>query len=141
MQPVVVTGLGIVSPLGLDVESTWRALLDGRSGVGPITLFDASDFPVQVAAEVKGFEPAALLDARAARRLARYEVYDELDCEVQTWKGPDAGDSYSRFICRFNEMRESCKLILEALAKMPKEGAYRTKPPRRAEHRRTARSS
>jgi NADH-quinone oxidoreductase subunit D len=67
------------------------------------------------------------------RRLDPYEVYEEIDFEPQVWKGPDAGDSYSRFICRFNEMRESCKIILEALAKMPKEGAYRTKPPRRAE--------
>ena len=67
------------------------------------------------------------------RRLDPYETYEDVDFEVQTWKGADGGDSYARFVCRFNEMRESCAIILQALEKMPKTGAYRTKPPRRAE--------
>ena len=67
------------------------------------------------------------------RRLDPYETYEEIDFQPQVWKGPGEGDSYARFIVRFNEMRESCKIILDALDKMPKSGAYRTKPPRRAE--------
>lgn len=67
------------------------------------------------------------------RRLDPYETYEDVDFEVQTWKGPNAGDSYSRFICRFREMRESCNIILQAFEKMPKSGAYRRGPPRRAE--------
>ncbi len=59
---VVITGLGMVSPLGLDVESTWSALCEGRSGVGPISLFDASTFPTQIAAEVDGFRLEDHLD-------------------------------------------------------------------------------
>ena len=55
---VVITGMGTVNPLGLDPESTWQAVLQGRSGVAPITLFDASACPVSFAAEVKGFEPS-----------------------------------------------------------------------------------
>jgi 3-oxoacyl-(acyl-carrier-protein) synthase len=63
-----VTGLGLVTPVGLDVPSTWAALLDGRSGAGPISLFDASAFPVRIAAEVKGFDPLGAIDDRKLRR-------------------------------------------------------------------------
>jgi len=66
------------------------------------------------------------------RRKEPYETYDEIDFEPQVWRGGDGGDSYARFVCRFNEMRESCKILLEALAKTPK-GPYRAKAPRRAE--------
>ncbi len=54
---VVVTGLGAVSPLGLNVEGLWDGLLAGRSGVGPITQFDHAEFPVHFAAEVKDWDP------------------------------------------------------------------------------------
>ncbi|HEY7588546.1 MAG TPA: nickel-dependent hydrogenase large subunit [Thermoplasmata archaeon] len=67
------------------------------------------------------------------RRLDPYEQYEAVDFEPQVWKGSGAGDSYARFVCRFNEMRESCRIVLEALEKMPKTGGYRAKPPRRAE--------
>jgi 3-oxoacyl-[acyl-carrier-protein] synthase II len=69
---VVVTGLGMVSPLGLDVPSSWRNLLAGESGTGPITLFDPEHFDVQVAAEVKGFVAEDLMDRRTARRSGRH---------------------------------------------------------------------
>ncbi len=55
---VVVTGMGMVTPVGRDLESTWEALREGRVGVGPITLFDASSFPTRIAAEAKGFDLA-----------------------------------------------------------------------------------
>lgn len=70
---VVVTGLGTVNPLGLDVESFWRAALDGRSGIGEITLFDASEMKVRFAGEVWGFDPEDYMDRREARRLDRYD--------------------------------------------------------------------
>lgn len=53
---IVITGIGAVTPLGNDIKTTWQSLMQGRSGIGRITLFDASSFPVQVGAEVKGFE-------------------------------------------------------------------------------------
>ena len=68
---VVVTGMGCVSPLGQNVETTWRALLAGTSGVAPITQFDASTFKTRFAAEVKDFDPEALLGRRDARRMDR----------------------------------------------------------------------
>jgi len=67
----VVTGLGMVSPIGNSVPDAWAALLDGRSGAGPITRFDAGGFPVGFACEVKGFEVADWVDAKAARRMDR----------------------------------------------------------------------
>ncbi len=74
MQRVVVTGYGVVSPLGKTARETWRSLVEGRSGVGGISLFDASSFEARVAAEVKGFDPALVLGKRAARRQDRFEL-------------------------------------------------------------------
>ncbi|MDQ2690089.1 MAG: hypothetical protein M3Y29_07440, partial [Chloroflexota bacterium] len=64
----VVTGLGIVSPVGIGVEATWEALVAGRSGIADITLFDASQFEVHVAGEVKNFDPTQYMEAKDARR-------------------------------------------------------------------------
>jgi beta-ketoacyl-acyl-carrier-protein synthase II len=74
MRRVAVTGLGAVTPLGLDARSTWEAAIAGRSGVGFIESFDASEFPVRIAAEVKGFEPEAVVGPKEARRLERNVV-------------------------------------------------------------------
>ena len=65
---VVVTGVGLISALGLDTESTWSGLLEGRSGVAPITHFDAENFSSRFAAEVKGFTPENYLDRKVALR-------------------------------------------------------------------------
>ena len=69
---VVVTGVGAVSPLGLDATSTWKALLAGRSGVGPITAFDAEGYGTTIAAEVKEFDPEGLVGRKQARRMDRF---------------------------------------------------------------------
>jgi 3-oxoacyl-[acyl-carrier-protein] synthase II len=69
---VVVTGLGAVTPLGRDVETTWSSLVAGESGAAPITQFDASSFPVQFACEAKDFDPSEWIDYRAARRMDRF---------------------------------------------------------------------
>ena len=71
MRRVVVTGLGAVTPLGNDVASTWQALLNGRSGIAPIKLFDASAFEVQIAGEVKDFRPEDWIAAKEVRRMDR----------------------------------------------------------------------
>src|SRR5665811_1337047 len=71
-QRVVVTGLGAVTPIGNDVPTTWAALLDGRSGAGPVTRFDASDLKTRIAAEVKDFDPTQYVDRKEARRMDRF---------------------------------------------------------------------
>ena len=68
---IVVTGLGTLSPLGNTVKDTWDSILEGRSGIGPITHFDASDLITRFAGEVKGFDPVADLGHKLARRLDR----------------------------------------------------------------------
>jgi 3-oxoacyl-[acyl-carrier-protein] synthase II len=68
----VITGLGAVSPLGLDPEESWSNLLAGESGAGPITHFDHSDYPVHFACEVKDFDPTDWIDRKAARRMDRF---------------------------------------------------------------------
>ncbi len=74
MRRVVVTGLGAVTPLGLDAQSTWDAAVAGRSGVDWIRSFDASDYPVRIASEVKGFELESVVGPKDARRLERNVV-------------------------------------------------------------------
>jgi len=69
---VVITGMGAVTPLGLNVETTWKALIDGRSGAGPITRFDPTGFETQIACEVKNFDPNNYLDRKEARRMDRF---------------------------------------------------------------------
>ncbi len=69
---VVITGLGAVSPLGLDVESSWASLLAGDSGAAEITQFDHSDYPVHFACEVKDFDATDWIDRKAARRMDRF---------------------------------------------------------------------
>jgi len=72
---VVVTGIGIVSPLGLDTESTWQAILRGESGVDYITAFDPAPFETKFAAEVKGFDPLNHMDRKDARRTDRFTQF------------------------------------------------------------------
>ena len=75
LKRVVVTGLGTVSPLGLSVSETWANVLEGKSGAGPITHFDASKFKTQFACEVKGFDPSKYFDRKEARKLDLYAQY------------------------------------------------------------------
>lgn len=70
-ERVVVTGLGAITPLGLTVKETWEGLVAGRSGVGPVTQFDARSFPTHIAGEVKGFDPKKYINFKEARRMAR----------------------------------------------------------------------
>jgi beta-ketoacyl-acyl-carrier-protein synthase II len=73
MEKIVITGMGTVNPLGLTVEESWRNVVMGVSGVGPITLFDSAPLNVHFAAEVKNFEPEKYMDPREARRRDRFE--------------------------------------------------------------------
>ena len=69
---VVITGLGAVTPLGNDAETSWKELIEGRSGAGPITAFDADGYTTTFACELKNFEPASWMDYKQARRMDRF---------------------------------------------------------------------
>src|SRR3712207_6032183 len=71
MRRVAVTGLGAITPIGNDAPATWRAAVAGESGIDFIRAFDASGFPVRIAAEVKDFDPATVASAKEARKLDR----------------------------------------------------------------------
>jgi 3-oxoacyl-[acyl-carrier-protein] synthase II len=69
---IVITGLGVVSPVGIGLKQTWSSLVNGVSGVGPITRFDSTDFAVKLAAEATDFDPNDFMDAKQARRTGRF---------------------------------------------------------------------
>jgi beta-ketoacyl-acyl-carrier-protein synthase II len=100
MTRVVVTGLGAVTPLGNDFRESWRAVLSGRSGIGPITLFDASQFESRIAGEVKDFRAEVHLPAKEVRHMDRYvqfaataalEAVRDAELEIGRGLGPEAG--------------------------------------------------
>ncbi len=105
---VVVTGLGAVTPLGNDIETTWSGILDGKSGVGPLTRLDADEYPAKVAAELKGFDPEQYVERKEARKMDRFtqyavaasmmavkdanlEITDEIANRVGVWIGSGIG--------------------------------------------------
>lgn len=75
MKNVVITGLGMVTPLGIGVEETWKGVVEGRSGIGPITRFDASEYPVRIAGEVRGFEPRDYMEGKEAKKMDTFIHY------------------------------------------------------------------
>jgi 3-oxoacyl-[acyl-carrier-protein] synthase II len=85
---VVVTGMGVVSPLGLNLADTWKAALAGQSGAGPITQFDAKDYATQFACEVKGFSADAYLNPKEQRKMGRFMLMGVV-AGLQAWQ--DAG--------------------------------------------------
>jgi 3-oxoacyl-[acyl-carrier-protein] synthase II len=74
-QRAVITGLGVISPLGIGVEANWQALVAGRSGIGPITAFDAAEFPVRIAGEVRQFDPAAYIERKDIKKVDRFAQF------------------------------------------------------------------
>ncbi|HUO77134.1 MAG TPA: beta-ketoacyl-ACP synthase II [Thermodesulfovibrionales bacterium] len=69
---VVVTGLGLITPLGIGVEPSWQGLIEGRSGINTITTFDSSDLPVHIAGEVKGFDPLLYIEPKEVKKMDRF---------------------------------------------------------------------
>src|SRR5262249_10081314 len=88
MRRVVITGLGAITPIGNDLPSPWDAAVAGRSGVDVIQAFDAGEFPVRIAAEVKGFDPTSVAPPKEARRMERC-VLLALGAAQEAWA--DAG--------------------------------------------------
>lgn len=75
MNRVVVTGMGVISPVGIGLENFWQSLVEGKSGVGPITHFDASELSTRIAAEVKDFDAKDYIDRKEAKRMDRFTQF------------------------------------------------------------------
>ena len=96
-QRVLITGIGIVSPLGLDVPSTWEQLVEGKSGIDYITAFDTTGFDTRIAGEVKGFDPEEHLERKEARRMDRFAQLAAVAAQEacrQAQLDPRSGDPY-----------------------------------------------
>lgn len=98
---VVVTGLGMVTSVGIGVEESWQALLAGKSGIERITLFDPADYPTQIAGEVKDFDPARFIDKKEARRMDRFVqfgvVASDMAMRQAGFEAPFEGEAAERF--------------------------------------------
>lgn len=88
MRKAVITGMGVVSPVGNDIDTFWASIKAGKSGLGPITRFDAAGFDSRVAAEVKDFDPSLYMDRKDARKMALFTQF-AVAAAVQAWR--DAG--------------------------------------------------
>ena len=100
MRRVVVTGLGMIAPTGNGVADAWEAALSGTSAVGRISLFDASTMPVQIAAEVRGFDPTTVMSAKQARQSSRFVQFAAAAAkEAVEDSGIDFGSESNRCGC------------------------------------------
>jgi len=122
---VVITGMGAVTPIGVGVTAFWENLLAGRSGVAPITLFDPSDYPCRIAAEVKDFEPERFFERKRARLLSRgaqFGVAAALMCiEDACWKTPADGDRLAVVAGISNSAQD----VAETISDVVREHGYR----------------
>ncbi len=99
---VVVTGLGVVSPIGNDIPSFWSSVKAGKSGIAPITLVDASDLAVKIAGEVKNFDPSLRIDSKEAKkmdRFAQFSVYAAIEALQDAGLTKEALDSERTGVC------------------------------------------
>ena len=118
----MVTGIGLVSPLGIGTEATWRGLLAGRSGAGAITKFDASAFSTRFAAEVKGFDPLAFIDKKDVKKMDVFIQYaiaasqfamDDARLEVTQENAPRVGVFIASGIGGFTTIEREHRAFLE----------------------------
>jgi 3-oxoacyl-[acyl-carrier-protein] synthase II len=118
----VVTGIGALTPLGLDMATTWDSLIAGKSGIDYITLFDASDMEVKFAGEVKGFEPTDYIDRKNARRMDRFaqlavaagmQAVKEADLKIDDTNQDDIGVFIGSGIGGLTTLFEQAKVLVE----------------------------
>jgi 3-oxoacyl-[acyl-carrier-protein] synthase II len=119
---VVITGLGAVTPLGLGKEAYWGGLVAGKNGVGLITHFDAAEFPVRIAAEVRGFDPDAFMDRKEARRMDRFAQFgvaaarmalDDAGLEITPENAPRVGVLVGSGIGGLASLEQQAQVLFE----------------------------
>lgn len=119
---VVVTGMGAITPVGLDVPSTWESLTAGKCGIDYITAFDASDHETKIAAEVKGFEPSEYMDRKEVRRMDRFmqlavgaaaQALKQADLKVDDGNADDIGVFIGTGIGGIGALSQQFKVLTE----------------------------
>lgn len=127
---VVVTGLGIVSPIGNDIPSFWASVKANRSGIGPITMIDASDLDVRIAGEVKDFTPALRIDPKEARKMDRFAqlaVYAALEALQDAGLAREDIDAERTGVC-LGTGQGGSQSIEEAVIRLAERGPGRVPP-------------
>ena len=129
-ERIVITGMGTVNPLGLSVAETWKNVVNGVSGVAPITLFDSSGWNVKIACEVKNFDPAQFMDAKEARRRDRFEQFGVAAArEALLASGLEITDANSgRIGVVVSSAIGGLKSVQDAIFTLKDEGARRVSP-------------
>ncbi|PTM58832.1 beta-ketoacyl-ACP synthase II [Desmospora activa] len=119
---VVITGCGLISPIGVNTIDYWNNLISGKSGIGPITRFDTEDFSVKIAGEVRGFDPLAYISKKNVRRMDYFTQYavaaalqaiDQAKLEISKQLSPRVGVFVSSCNGGFNYIQENVKNLLE----------------------------
>ena len=119
---VVVTGIGALTPLGLTAGEFWEGLVAGKSGIGPMTLCDPTPFPCQIAGEVKGFDPTQYMDAKEARRMARFsqlaiaaalQAVDDAALKIRPEEAHRIGVLLGNGNGGFPTTEEGCRILVE----------------------------
>src|SRR5438067_5943479 len=119
---VVVTGIGLVSSLGIGTESNWAALIGGRSGIGPITHFDAAQFATRIASEVRGFDPLRFIEKKDVKKMDVFIQYaiaasqfamEDAELAITPELGPRAGVFIASGIGGFTTIEREHKALLE----------------------------
>ncbi len=130
MRRVVVTGLGCVTPVGCNVASAWQNILDGRSGIAPISAFDPSQLDVRIAAEVKGFDPTPLFETKELRKFSRFvqfaiaaskEAFEDSGLSTANGQGERYGCAIGVGIGDIDNIHQTSRLLTE-------KGARRVSP-------------
>ena len=131
MKRVVVTGLGVVSPVGNDVPSFWQSLTEGRCGIGPITAFDTTGYKVKIAAEVKDFDPLLYMEKGEAKRQDAFSQY-AVAASAQAVKdsGLKSGDNIDpfRFGVYIGTGTGGMQTFMQEAAKLAEKGPGRVSP-------------
>ncbi len=122
LKRVVVTGLGAVSPIGLDTASMWEGLVAGKSGVDYITHFDTKDFDTKIAAEVKGFDPEKYVNRKLAQRMDRFtqfavaaslQAVEQAKLTIDNSIAPYCGVIIGNSVCGLAAISEQWKVLME----------------------------
>ncbi|MCM8777399.1 MAG: beta-ketoacyl-[acyl-carrier-protein] synthase II, partial [Candidatus Omnitrophica bacterium] len=117
---VVITGIGVIAPNGIGKENFWYALKTGRSGIKRISFFDASEFPVRIAGEVRDFNPEEFIDKKKARKMARFSQFavacskmalEDAGLNLETIKKEYPGIVMGISSTDFKTMEEQCKIL------------------------------
>ena len=129
MKKVVISGMGVVTPIGNDVDSLWASILAGKTGVGPVTQFDASRLDSRVAAEVKDFDPSPYMDRKESRKMARFTQF-AVAAAVQAWRdaGLDGADTPARTAVILGNGIGGLEIFEESFKKLLESGPSRMPP-------------